>query len=533
MTRSILCWLPALVLATGLTACGDERSEALDGDDVIVTPTIKVNTPAEIVQESADNYDQNVNGLITHNTLKRWIDNWEVNRPAGITGKLVILQAAAGPAGAQFIKPDNRNVFTYVEDSWREARSNGVITIGGSGPGGIVLSGQGIDNLLRRYGIDVQNDLIVCAQGGTTNATGNYQNQGRCWYTFRYWGVDQKNVAVLNGNNWHLAQAGQLGPEYFTATRILPTPHPSPIINRQVSSVKDLPVDNTALYASLEDLINVLPATDSPDHGDGVFLWDGRNLPQFSAGLASWSGGLVQISGGHTYASFQNNAPRQSHPRGSFHLEFSNLLDIATGIYYDKATLRGVLNGELSPSNQGFVVGGIYQDYQHVGVGNAWQPGDLIYHFCETSARSGTTLITAAVILGIPSRLYDSGLVEWNSLTANVVDKNGNSILPASSPWDTSGLSFPWFPNQQASINPRSPAGWAAERGIAPENVTDTPLITNPLATHTQQVVLEDRAYKGTAGTGNGGNGGGGSGGGGSGGGGGGGVVLPPNPCGG
>lgn len=521
-----------------LTGClGDERSTSATPS----TETLKVNTPADITNTSADNYDNNVNGLITHNTLKRWIDDWEANRPAGINGKLVIIQQSTGPTGAEFIKPDNQHVFTYVNSAWREARSNGVITIGGVGPGGIVLSGTGIDNLIKRFGIDVHNDLIVCAQGGSS--TDVYMNQGRCWYTFSYWGVDQKNLAVLNGNNSHLSTAEQLGANYFTSTKIDPTNQTSPIINRQVSSVKDLKVDNTLLYASLEDLINVLPIVDEPVNNDGVFLWDGRSVTQFSAGLQSWSPAsgpastLTNTALPNRYNSFQNNAPRQSHPRGTHHLQWDNLITTGTGLYHDKATLAAILSGGTAPSGQSFVVGGLTQDYQVAGEGNAWQPGDIIYHFCETSARSGVTLVTAAVILGIPSRLYDSGLVEWNSLTAGAVDKNGNSILPAGSPWDTSSLSFPWFENQATGINPRTPAGWAEELTLTqPDPVTaedviagvlGTPLITNPYAENTLAIPTADRAYKAPPvtepETGNGGgNNGGGSGGG----------ILLPNPCG-
>src|SRR5690554_4971574 len=122
-----------LLSAGFLTACGGERSDVNSG----TTADITVNTPAQIINQSADDYNDNQNGLITHTTLKKWLDNWEENRPQGIKGKLVILQQAQGPAGAGFIKPDNRNVFTYVENSWREPRSNGVITIGTPGPGGI------------------------------------------------------------------------------------------------------------------------------------------------------------------------------------------------------------------------------------------------------------------------------------------------------------------------------------------------------------------------------------------------------------
>src|SRR5690554_4301546 len=104
---------------------------------------------------------QPFNGLVTYKTLKGWLDNWDENKPAGIGGKLVIIQQQAGDTGFQFIKPNNENTFTYVDSSWLETRNNGVMNIGQ-----IVLSGPSIDRFIRKYGIDVKNDLIVCAQGG-------------------------------------------------------------------------------------------------------------------------------------------------------------------------------------------------------------------------------------------------------------------------------------------------------------------------------------------------------------------------------
>src|SRR5690606_14163180 len=79
-----------------LAGCGGERKNASSAN------ALKVNDPASIVNESAANYDDNVNGLITHKTLKKWIDNWDQNKPAGIKGKLVIFQQAKGQAGEAF-----------------------------------------------------------------------------------------------------------------------------------------------------------------------------------------------------------------------------------------------------------------------------------------------------------------------------------------------------------------------------------------------------------------------------------------------
>lgn len=496
MTRRS-AWLHAAVvlLATlAVSACGDERSAASGSSQ---TATIKVNTPKDIAQESAENYDDNVNGLITGRTLKRWKDNWLQERPAGVTGKLVIIQVAQGVAGKRYIKPDNVNVFTYREAEWRESRSNGVIEVEG-----IVLSGQKIDQLLRRYGIDPRKDMIVCAQG--TGGGSNAMNLGRCWYTFRYWGVDKTHLAVLDGGNDYLN--GEWSAADFSDTT-------SPVINRQLASVKDLPVDNTVLQATFEDLINVLPVLDRNEKNDGVFLWDARSLDQFSAGETSEAGTPLA----NYTSSFQNGGSRQGHPRGAVQLNWTNLMinGGTGGLFKPKAELRSYIQGHTDAFGKGFVDG----TYAPLGSGNAYQPGDTVYLWCETAARAAVANLVSVVILGLPTRLYDGSMIEWNSLTATV-DKNGNPLLPSDSPWRTDELSF-YRLNLPGNIASRT------DESILPR-------IVDPYAERADLIIAADKAYKapanggGTAGGTTGGNTGGTTGGSTGGG-----PTLPPNPCGG
>ena len=185
-----------LVTAIGLAGCGGSEDNTVG---YVSTPDgvvpITINSPAQIAQESADNYDDNNNGLITGATLKRWKDDWLTERPAGITGKLVILQVAAGAAGAEYIMPNGMNVFTYDvgSDAWVMTRSNGVIN-----------------------NIDPHRDMIVVGMG----TGGNFQAmvQGRIWYAFRYWGVEAKNLAILNGDNAWQVTSGAMVAGDFQAT---------------------------------------------------------------------------------------------------------------------------------------------------------------------------------------------------------------------------------------------------------------------------------------------------------------------------
>ncbi len=472
----------ALAVATclALAACGGGggREDTANGNIVKVV----VNSPEAIAQTSADNYDQNVNGLVTGTTLKRWMSNWAANRPAGITGKLVIFQATVGPTGAEYVKPDGLNVFTYLSPSseWIQTRSNGVIETPS-----MVPDGPTMDALFKKYNIDPQRDMIVCAQG--TGSTGNAMAQGRCWYALRYWGVDAAHVSVLNGGNQWLNGGGGLAATDFAATA-------STAPGNGTASVKDIPVDNTALQATFEDLMAVLPATDTNVKDDGVFIWDARSVGQFSAGerlengdagFAACGASVCLPPAGYDYMrTFQNGGSRQGHPRGTVQLQYTNLLDSTKGFSYKpKATLAAFLAGSADASGYRFVDA----SYAGLGDGNAYQKGDVIYAYCETTFRAMITGFASAGILGLPVRFYDGAMVEWNSLS-NLPDQTGKNILPADSPWRTDVKSF---------FRPATSASLVATRNVV-----------NPYAIHANKIVIEDQAYKrGVSATGSGGTG--------------------------
>lgn len=484
-----------LLLTTLAAGCGS----GADPSGTATATALSINTPAAIAIESDADYNNNVYGLITGATLKRWKDDWVNQRPAGITGKLVILQVSTGEAGYEYFRPNNLSVFAYLAagSEWVMTRSNGVINTPS-----MVLDGPSIDAQLKKYGIDPRSDMIVCAQG--TANTGNVMNQGRCWLALRYWGVDARHLAVLNGGNKWQFDGGAMVAGDFQATGSSPP-------NNGLVSVKDLPVDNTALQATVQDMLAILPSTDTNVKTDGIFLWDARTISQYSAGEMFETGDSMGTSpasscasaycpapvGSNYMVTFQNSASRQGHPYGALDLNFNNLLDSTQGYSYkSKAQLTSYLNGEVDAAGHGMVD----STYNLVGTGNAYQPGDMIYVYCETTFRAMITGMASAVILGKPTRFYDGAMIEWNSLSF-LQDSTGNYILPQDSPWRTDVKSF---------FKPASSYSLVATRQII-----------NPYAPNAEAVILADKAYKQptTTSTGSGSSSGGG--------------ALPPNPCGG
>ncbi|MGK2952348.1 MAG: hypothetical protein ACSLEZ_08195 [Thiobacillus sp.] len=484
----------ALALVLSLQGCGG------GGEDTTSTASeIVVNTPAMIAQVSDDNYDNNVNGLISAATLKTWKDNWAAARATlGLAGKLVILQVTAGPAGAEYIMPNGTNVFTYLSPSseWIQTRTNGVIETQS-----MVPDGAAMDALLKKYNIDPRNDMIVVAMGNGT--TGNAMGQGRIWYALRYWGVDKKNLAILNGGNQWINTNGMSAADFQATANTAP--------NTGAFSVKSLLVDNTQLQATMGDLLKALPSSDTNVKNDGVFIWDARSLGQYSAGEAVELGEdtNTDVAGNQACATaycapvnpnnymqfFQNAGSRQGHPFGTLQLQFTRMLDASKGwAYRPKSELAAMLAGGQNADGIGFVG----SDYALVGQGNAYQEGDTIYGYCETTFRAMITGVVSAVILGKPTRFYDGAMVEWNSLS-NMLDKNGNYILPSDSPWRSDVKSF--------------------FRPATSYTLVDSRIITNPYAANANAIIDADKAYKtgeSTVGAGGGGGGG-----------------APANPCGG
>jgi len=521
--------LSALVIALGLHGCGG------DEDKTAVATQVTVNTPAMLAQASADNYDENVNGLVTAATLKRWKDDWAGERAKlGLTGKLIVFQVTAGPIEgmdptkavsatnpanpdaaistkhAPYIKPGSANVFVYLSPSseWIQTRSNGVIE-----SQSVVPDGAQMDGLMKKYNIDPANDMIVVAMG--TGSNPNAMGQGRVWYALRYWGMDKKNLALLNGGNQWVVNNGLTAAD-FQYTANTPT-------NDGIKSVKNLKVDNTQLQATVEDMLRILPSTDTNVKNDGVLIWDARSMSQYSAGemvefsedtnsdtagsQSCTTGFCTPVNPNNYMWTFQFGGSRQGHPNGTMQVQYTHFLDPAKGYSYrPKAFLAKLLNGGATTAQDvadgnatvagvGFVDG----TYGLVGEGNAYQPGDTLYVYCETTFRAMITGMASTVILGKPTRFYDGAMVEWNSLTYTT-DKNGNNILPSDSPWRTDLRSFYRLATSNTLVNTRT--------------------ITNAYATSTNAGVNADKAYKTGESVASGGGGGGGSG-------------APANPCGG
>ncbi|MBM9577888.1 hypothetical protein JWG45_12095 [Leptospira sp. 201903070] len=138
----------------------------------IITNGVKVNTACELVVESNDNYDNIEFGLVTSTTIKRWKSDWAGQKPASITGNLIILQSNQGGAGQEFIKPSN-GVYVLswpkgggTDISFRQKGNNDLFENEKTG----LPDGARTDTFLKLYRIDLSKDLVVFAASSGSGA---------------------------------------------------------------------------------------------------------------------------------------------------------------------------------------------------------------------------------------------------------------------------------------------------------------------------------------------------------------------------
>jgi hypothetical protein len=159
------------------------------------------------------------------------------------------------------------------------------------------------------------------------------------------------------------------------------------------------------------------------------------------------------------------------------------LLDATAGYSYrSKTELAAFLNGEAPTAGDSFVSG---DSPSGVGAGNAYQTGDIVITYCETTFRAMITGFASAAILGLPTRFYDGAMTEWHAMSSQY-DSNGNLLLPADSPWRTDTATRSVYLQKSVAVDP-------------PADSTSSGYVNDAYGTTANQIIIDDFAYKGVA----------------------------------
>ncbi len=374
---------------------------------------IKVNTAEDLASASNEDYNDNRFGLITAKTLNSLTTNWDSSKPNGITGKLVIFQIETGsnPSGRFLSTNVSKDVYSYyitynanteTTTVFGQSRLNGVVD-----SESMVPEGKTIDTFLGTYGINPTRDLIVIASD--TSTQNNFLATLRLSYALRYWGLDKRNVALLNGS---IKQASDNGEIFSTTSR-------NSVVKQEFISVRNTFTDNTILQATIGDVIHILQNGNTtfekvtPIPSNGVQLIDARSSAEFTPVNQN---GITTPPVGRTCAAGSNcKVPMEGRIKNAINLEWSNLLIDSSNNDYrfkTKANLKSI--------------------FSNAGITGSKQ----IIAYCDRGSRSAAILFVAGSILGYATRLYDASWIEWSAL---VFDENasGWSNLIASSPWRT------------------------------------------------------------------------------------------------
>lgn len=370
---------------------------------LLEVPQVQVNSVGSLVQRSADNYNDNRNGIISGTTLTQWIEDWRTNRPPGISGKLVILQIAGGTLNGSYIRPDHdRGLYVYgianAGSEFGETRSNGVISTVD-----MVLTGAKLEALLAKYGINPSVDLVVFAPDGTGSVS-NLMQAGRAWYNFRYWGVSSGHLAILNGG-----VNTEIGSVYRGTTQ-------SPLNQGSPYRLGQARIDNTILQATLGDVIGYVKG-EIRYSGGNVRIVDARSSTEFNADRTiDWSFGAIRYTPSATHtADNPQSIGFEGHIKGAHNLVHTSLLDITGSGATQAAKFK-------SPAELRSLYAPFYQE------------GDLVITYCRTNVRAMITGIASMAILGYPTRFYDGSWIEWGSL---VGDRTKRNSIDPTSPWRT------------------------------------------------------------------------------------------------
>lgn len=381
---------------------------------------VKVLEPADMTNRSGHHYENNKWGLVSADTVKGWVDDWEENKPGHIKGKLFIMQmgdAFPGDADHTYVKHDDVNVFTFDRtDACNDVgfvRSDGVSEIPNA-----VFTGEYMDQAFMVYGIDPTEDMILLVLG--PGSTKFLPGATRSWYQLNYWGIPAKQIAVMNGaaaHAWHPAiddDVDSLDDMFVPST--------SNFTFSGTKSIREVRRDGTSFQATLGDMMSLASGDQT-----GTLLVDARSPAEYGSpnGKASKTESKTCGASGteQCYAGFEG------HINGAVNMPYTNLLNL------DDQTVDVTGDGVVDGDDASFTFRTVPElEAEFAAAG--YDEGETIYTYCRTGARATVSAYAASTILGYPARMYDGSWIQWGKL-ANVMDKNGDYQLPGDSPWRT------------------------------------------------------------------------------------------------
>lgn len=428
------------------------------------TKSVKVLSTTDIANRSHDDYSMNNYGLVTAEKAASWITDWKKNRPAGVSGKLFVMQMGdiAGDT-YNYIKSNGVDTFTFD-------RTAGCTTTGDFRNDGVsnvpkpVFSGQQMDEAFMAYNIDPKHDMFLLVVAEADG--GYYAGAVRMWYTLSYWGIDQKNIAVLNGQassvlnpeiNSNLDAMGLTKDDLFTANQSIP-----PMNGKH--TISEIKADGTILQATTGDMMTLVDsgaeeATIIDARSEAEYFGTKKAKTEFKTCGDNKDAQCYTAFDGHI-AGAQN----------IYYTDVINTNDALTDVNGD---------GAIDGKDASFTFKDIYE-IESIFEGAGYEEGDTNYVYCRTGTKASLLTFTSAAVLGYPTRMYDGSWIQWGKM-ANAFDTNGVELLPSESNWRLDVSEY----TESLVYNPNSSLVSPHAEGSLHLDATETNAIIN-----------EDKVYK-------------------------------------
>jgi len=400
-----------------------------------------------------DNYDNKKSGIINAKTLSSYIQNWKVNRPKGLTGRLVIFQAGATSNG-KFLKHDDKDVFVYQIPAGGACDPSYMRHDGISNIPGALLDGAHVDGMINMFGIDPQKDYVVFAVGeGSTTM----REVVRSWWVLKYWGWTKERLAFLSGSVTY---------DYLHSDLLVdaPTPplKPEEYTHYSMKSLNNLQVE---IQTYISDMMKIA----SLDDQSGYFIADARGTEEYTGEKASRFSDEMKCGPNKNEVCLM---PLQGHIRGAVDFPYTDILIMDD----QKEDING--DGIIDEKDASYKFKSP-ADLEMLYYEKGYKKGDKIITYCRTGRKATLIGITASAVLDYPVSMYDGSWVQWGEMAAGRLDSDGKEILPEGS-----------------HLNLDDPKYTVVTKRIDPEYTQPSDIYDiNLSATVSDRIIKEDQTY--------------------------------------
>lgn len=390
-------------------------------------------------------YAHNEYGIVTADRAAMWINDWESNKPGNVNGRLFVMQVGLLPGEKPFIKHDDVHTFTFDRTAGctntGDMRFDGISNI----PMPIFAGGMpnGMDGAFWAYDIDPNEDMILVVVASDNPK--NLALASRFLWTMNYWGMKKDHIAMMDGTamymfdpklNPRVRRAGvksresmfvAQGSEYLMAPGGKldfgdPEAGRMPAPRTHFKSIKTLPTQpNFSLFASMEDMMNVVDANDKR-----TVIIDGRKAVEYTGDIASHRSKTETKECGPNHNE-QCYTAIEGHIKGAVNLEYTSVIN--RDDYVKDINGDGVVD-EKDGSMTFKSKRELRRMFKKLGV----RRNSEVYTYCRTGTRASLLTYVSFEILGYSTHMYDGSWIQWGKM-ADAVDTYGNQMLPEDSPW--------------------------------------------------------------------------------------------------